>query len=136
MNGDTYLYTDGIMLSVDEENTVKQYTIKIVAVKDGISSEVSTFSFIVTDSPIVTFEKDLFKIDNLDEEAVFAVAGYCGNKLNDVKIIPLSQDSKITLEETNLNTSGCDYIKAFLWKDLQALSQLCKNIQIRINEGE
>jgi hypothetical protein len=24
----------------------------------------------VTDSPIVTFEKDLFKIDNLDEEAV------------------------------------------------------------------
>lgn len=136
INGDPYLYTDGIMLSVDEENTVKQYTIKIVAVKDGISSEVSTFSFIVTDSPIVTFGKDLFKIDNLDEEAVFAIAGYCGNKLNDVKIIPLSQDSKITLEETNLNTSGCDYIKAFLWKDLQALSPLCKNIEIRINEGE
>lgn len=136
INGDPYLYTDGIMLSVDEENTVKQYTIKIVAVKDGISSEVSTFSFIVTDSPVVTFEKDLFKIDNLDEEAVFVVAGYCGNKLNDVKIIPLSQDSKITLEETNLNTSGCDYIKAFLWKDFQALRPLCKNIEIRINEGE
>ena len=136
INGESHSYTDGILLSVDEENSVKQYTIKIVAVKDGISSEVSTFSFVVTDSPIVTFEKDLFKIDNLDEEAVFVVAGYSKNKLNDLKIIPLSQDSKITLEETNLNTSGCDYIKAFLWKDLQTLRPLCRNIEISINEGE
>ena len=136
INGESHSYTDGILLSVDEENSVKQYTIKIVAVKDGISSEVSTFSFVVTDSPIVTFGKDLFKIDNLDEEAFFVVAGYSKNKLNDVKMIPLSQNSKITLEETNLNTSGCDYIKAFLWKDLQTLSPLCKNIEIRINEGE
>ena len=138
LNGELNFYNSeaGIVLSVDEENSVKQYTLKVIAVKDGVQSEVSTFTFIVSDEPVVTFEKDLFKIDNLDEEAVFVVAGYCGNKLNDVKMIPLSQNSKITLEETNLNTSGCDYIKAFLWKDLQALSPLCKNIEIRINEGE
>lgn len=138
LNGELNFYNSeaGIVLSVDEENSVKQYTLKIIAVKDGVQSEVSTFTFIVSDEPVVTFEKDLFKIDNLDEEAVFVVAGYCGNKLNDVKMIPLSQDSKITLEETALNTSESEYVKAFLWKDLQTLRPLCENIEIRINEGE
>ena len=138
LNGELNFYNSeaGIVLSVDEENSIKQYTLKVVAVKDGVQSEVSTFTFIVSDEPVVTFENDLFKIDNLDEEAVFVVAGYCGNKLNDVKIIPLSQNSKITLEETSLNTSGCDYIKAFLWKNLQTLSPMCENIKISLNEGE
>jgi hypothetical protein len=138
LNGELNFYNSeaGIVLSVDEENSVKQYTLKVIAVKDGVQSEVSTFTFIVSDEPVVTFEKDLFKIDNLDEEAVFVVAGYCGNKLNDVKMIPLSQNSKITLEETALNTSESEYVKAFLWKDLQTLRPLCRNIEISINEGE
>ena len=59
-----------------------------VFLKDGILSEVSTFSFVLSDRPVVTCEKALFNVENLDEEAVFVVASYCENRLNDVKIIP------------------------------------------------
>ena len=138
LNGELNFYNSeaGIVLSVDEENSVKQYTLKVIAVKDGVQSEVSTFTFIVSDEPVVTFEKDLFKIDNLDEEAIFIVAGYSGEKLNDVKIIPLSQSSQITLASTGLDTSKSNTIKAFLWKDLQTLLPLCRNIEMSISKEE
>ena len=130
------VYVDGILLSVDKENTVEQYTIKVIAVKDGISSEVSTFAYIVSDVPVITCEQELFKIYNLDEEAIFIVAGYSGEKLNDVKIIPLSQSSQITLASTGLDTSKSNTIKAFLWKDLQTLLPLCRNIEMSISKEE
>ena len=130
------VYVDGILLSVDKENTVEQYIIKVIAVKDGISSEVSTFAYIVSDVPVITCEQELFKIYNLDEEAIFIVAGYSGEKLNDVKIIPLSQNSQITLASTGLDTSKSNTIKAFLWKDLQTLFPLCRNIEMSISKEE
>jgi hypothetical protein len=138
LNGELNFYNSeaGIVLSVDEENSVKQYTLKVIAVKDGVQSEVSTFTFIVSDEPVVTFEKDLFKIDNLEEEAIFIVAGYSGEKLNDVKIIPLSQSSQITLASTGLDTSKSNTIKAFLWKGLQTLLPLCRNIEMSISKEE
>ena len=57
-------------------------------------------------------------------------------KLNDVKIIPLSQSSQITLASTGLDTSKSNTIKAFLWKDLQTLLPLCRNIEMSISKEE
>jgi hypothetical protein len=92
--------------------------------------------YIISDVPVITCDQELFKIYNLEEEAIFIVAGYSGEKLNDVKIIPLSQSSQITLASTGLDTSKSNTIKAFLWKDLKTLLPLCRNIEMSISKEE
>ncbi len=129
------LYTDdGIVLSPSEQGSIAQYTLKIIAVKDGISSEVSTFCYIVSELPFILSEEDAIIIKNLDEEAVLIVAGYSGNKLCDAKTISMEADAEMTLSEIGLDTNGAEFVKAFLWKDFKTLTPLCESKEIRIPE--
>lgn len=129
------IYTDEIVLSVEQKNSVKRYTLKIIAVRGNVSSEVSSFSFVVSDVPLVTIEQDVINVKNLDEEAFLIVGSYENDGLIDVKAIPLGQDEVITLAQTGLKTIGTDYVKVFLWKDLNNIAPICSPKIIYMNRG-
>ena len=65
--------------------------------------------------------------------ATLIVASYIGEKMHDIKLIPVSSGAyKESIENIGLDTSGADTVKAFLWYDMTNLTPLCEADEITL----
>ncbi len=129
-------YDGEIVFKADEDIPVLCYTLKIIAVMDGVSSEVSTYSYTLSSKPFILCEEQCIMVKNLDTSGFLVVSSFSGDSFCGIKIIPVTEDCEITLESTLLDTSTSDTVKVMLFESLESLSPMCELNIIKVNQSE
>lgn len=75
-------------------------------------------AFVFTDGSTVTAEQ-------IDKPCVLIAASYSGDKLTDVKIKNISENTNLTFDEMNLNRQNADSICVMLWNERENMTPLC-----------
>lgn len=118
--------TAGYTANVPED---ADYVAVRITADDGsyVSKVFEDISEIPVESTTVEIQGENVVIKDLNAEANLMLASYYKKQLIDIKIIPVTSDTSITLEETGLKTDSADTVKAFLLaKDTYA--PLCENV--------
>ena len=118
--------TSGYTANVPED---ADYVAVRITADDGsyVSKVFEDISEIPVESTTVEIQGENVVIKGLNAEANLMLASYYKKQLIDIKIIPVTSDTSITLEETGLKTDSADTVKAFLLaKDTYA--PLCENV--------
>ena len=85
--------------------------------KNSFTSEKPS-AFVFTDGSTVTAEQ-------IDKPCVLIAASYSGDKLTDVKIKNISENTNLTFDEMNLNRQNADSICVMLWNERENMTPLC-----------
>ena len=119
------LYSNPIRLEM-EDGKPKSVTLKVIAVNNGLTSEVATYTYVLNTNAEISVNKDFLRVYNFNGSAYLILAEYNDGILQNVEYFEVTNNSYLDLTATSLNFDHT--VVAYLVKDLTSFTPLCDSL--------